>query len=51
MDRQQPFGAVVSLPRPSHTHATCPWCKGRFPAIVDLLDRVDTRHLLSPTAA
>jgi hypothetical protein len=51
MDGHPRVGNVVSLPRPSHTHATCPWCQVRFPSIVDLLDHVDTRHLPARRAA
>ena len=32
-------------------HATCLWCKGCFPTIVDLLDHVDARHPRARPAA
>jgi hypothetical protein len=51
MDGHERLLTVVPLPRPSPTHATCPWCQMDFPTIVDLLDHVDTRHLPARPAA
>jgi len=41
----------TDLPAPSKSHATCPWCGGRFTTIVNLLDHVDHRHLTAARAA
>jgi hypothetical protein len=37
----------TSLPPPSKGHATCAWCGLACPTIVELIDHVDTGHLLA----
>ena len=38
------------LPAPSKAHATCAWCGGSFPTIVELIDHVDLSHVVAQPA-
>ena len=45
MNEPDPVRALVTLPQPSASHATCAWCHRQFVSVDELLEHIEQGHI------